>query len=397
MSYEATQRDALAQRRLSRAGLIGGALAIIILGAGITHRLTHEHQLKGWTEAQAVSTVSVVVPIQEAGNGSLDLPGRLEAFTSAPIYARVNGYLKSWRVDIGDRVTAGEELAVIDTPELDQQLNQARADLASAQAEASLAKTTADRWQALLGSDSVSRQEVDDRTQDYASKKARVDAAQANLDRLVATKVFARIVAPFDGVITARNTDIGALINAGSGSGSGSGETQLFSVSSVDKLRVYVRVPQEYAPMVKPGDVATFNVPEYPGKSFTAKVVGLADSVNAASGTTLVQLMVDNPGHQLMPGDFVNLRFALPTLAGTVRVPASALIFDNQGLRMATVDNHDEVHFRKVAIERDLGNAVEIGSGLTAADRVIDAPPDGLAEGDHVRIASPRGKGANHG
>jgi multidrug efflux pump subunit AcrA (membrane-fusion protein) len=232
MSYEPTPRGTPAQRQLSRAGMAGAALAFIIVAAGVTQRVKDEHQLKTWTEAQAVPSVNVIAPLKDAQGGSLDLPGRLEAFTSAPIYARVSGYLKSWRVDIGSPVKAGEELAEIDTPELDQQLNQAKADLASAEADESLAKTTADRWQALLGSDSVSRQEVDEHTQDYASKKARVIAAQANVDKLVATKRFARIVAPFDGVITARDTDIGALINAGGGTG-----PQLFAVSSVDKLR----------------------------------------------------------------------------------------------------------------------------------------------------------------
>ncbi|QCP52959.1 efflux RND transporter periplasmic adaptor subunit [Trinickia violacea] len=391
MSSEPTSRSSLPQRQLTVAAMAGTAVAIVIVAAGAAVRVKDAHQLKNWTEAQAVPTVSWIAPARPASGGLLDLPGRLEAFTDAPIYARVSGYLKSWRVDIGDRVKAGEELAVIDTPELDQQLNQAKADLASAQADASLAKTTADRWQALLDSDSVSRQEVDDRTQDYAAKKARVVAAQANVERLVATKAFAKIAAPFDGVITARNTDIGALINAGSGS-----EAQLFSVSNVDKLRVYVHVPQDYAPMVKPGDTATFNVPEYPGKRFTAKVAGLADSVSAASGTTLVQLMVDNPGHLLLPGSFVNLHFALPVQAGALRVPASALIFDNRGLRIATIDDHDNVRFKPVAIERDLGSAVEIGSGLTASDRVIDTPPDGLAEGDPVRVASAGSKAAKH-
>ncbi|WP_207005051.1 efflux RND transporter periplasmic adaptor subunit [Trinickia mobilis] len=392
MSSEPTPRSSLPQRQLSIAGIAGAIVAVVIVAAGVTVRVTDARRLKNWTEAEAIPTVTVIAPAQPASGGMLDLPGRLEAFTSAPIYARVSGYLKSWRVDIGDRVKAGEELAIIDTPELDQQLNQAKADLASAQADASLAKTSAERWQALLASDSVSRQEVDDRTQDYAAKKARVISAQANVDRLVATKAFAKIVAPFDGVITARNTDIGALINAGSGS-----EAQLFSVSSVDKLRVYVHVPQDYAPMVKPGDTAAFTVPEFPGKRFAAQVVGLADSVNAASGTTLVQLMVDNPGHLLLPGSFVNLHFALPVRAGTLRVPASTLIFDDHGLRLATVDDHDEVHFKPVAIEQDLGNAVQIGSGLAASDRVIDTPPDGLAEGDHVHVASAAGKAAHHG
>ncbi|WP_158906009.1 efflux RND transporter periplasmic adaptor subunit [Burkholderia sp. L27(2015)] len=392
MSYEPTSRAALPQRQLSFAGIVGGALAVIIVVGGITLRLKHEHQLKDWTQTQAIPSVDVVVPAKEAPGGSLDLPGRLEAFESAPIYARVSGYLKSWRVDIGSPVKAGEELAVIDTPELDQQLNQAKADLTSAKADAALAKTTADRWQGLLASDSVSHQEVDDRTQDYVAKQARVAAAQANVDRLVATKGFARIVAPFDGVITARDTDVGALINAGGGAGA-----QLFSVSSVDQLRLYVRVPQEYSPMIKSGGAGTFTVPEYPGKTFTATVVGLADSVNAESGTTLVQLLVANPGHLLLPGGFVNLHFALPARAGALRVPASALIFDNRGLRLATVDGRDAVRFKSVVILQDLGNAVDIGSGLADSDRVIDTPPDGLVEGDHVQVISLGAKVANHG
>jgi RND family efflux transporter MFP subunit len=238
----------------------------------------------------------------------------------------------------------------------------------------------------------VSRQEVDERTQDSAVKAARVAAAQANLDRLVATKSFAKIVAPFDGVITARETDVGALINAGGGTG-----PQLFAVSSVDKLRLYVRVPQEYAPEIKPNGTATFTVPEFPGKPFTATVTSLADSISAESGTTLVQLQVDNPGHLLLPGGFVNLHFALPSRAGALRVPASTLIFDNQGLRIATVDRSNTVRFKPVVISHDLGNAVDIGSGVSDGDRVIDTPPDGLAEGDHVQVIAPTAKGTHHG
>jgi RND family efflux transporter MFP subunit len=383
------------QRLLSFAGIAGALAALVILGTGSAVRAKASHQLKDWTEAQAVPVVKVIEPSAPASGGTLNLPGRLESFTDAPIYARVNGYLKSWRADIGDHVKAGQVLATIDTPELDQQLLQARADLTSAQADAALAKTSAERWQALLGSDSVSRQEVDDRTQDYAQKKGRVAAAQANVDRLVAMKAFATIVAPFDGIVTARNTDIGALIDAGSSS-----HAQLFSVSSVDRLRVYVHVPQYYAPMVKPGSSANFTVPEYPGQHFTANVVGLADAVNASSGTTLVQLQVDNPGHRLMPGSFVTLHFALPALAGAMRIPASALIFDEQGLRVATLDAQGKVRFKPVAIEQDLGNAVDIGSGLEASDHVIDTPPDGLSEGDRVRVnsvGSTADKAAHHG
>jgi RND family efflux transporter MFP subunit len=377
---------------LLRAAMIGAAAAIVILATGTAVRARNSRDLKDWTEMQAIPTVTMIRPAPPAPGGALNLPGRLESFTDAPIYARVNGYLKSWRVDIGDRVKAGQVLATIDTPELDQQLIQAKADLASAQADAALAKTSAERWQALLGSDAVSRQDVDDRTQDYAQKKARVAAAQANVDRLVAMKAFATIVAPFDGVITARNTDIGALIDAGSSS-----HTQLFSVSSVNRLRVYVHVPQFYAPMIKRGGSADFTVPEYPGRHFTANIVGLADAVNASSGTTLVQLQVDNAAHLLLPGSFVTLHFALPAPGGAMRIPASALVFDEHGLRVATIDSHDEVRFKPVAIEQDLGKAVEIGSGLSSSDRVIDTPPDGLSEGDRVHVAPNGVEAASHG
>jgi RND family efflux transporter MFP subunit len=391
MSDEPTPRST-PRRMLSRAGMIGAAAAVVILATGTAVRARNSRELKDWTETQAIPTVTVIRPAPPASDGALNLPGRLESFTDAPIYARVNGYLKSWRVDIGDRVKAGQVLATIDTPELDQQLIQAKADLASAQADAALAKTSAERWQALLDSDAVSRQEVDDRTQDYAQKKARVAAAQANVDRLIAMKAFATIVAPFDGVVTARNTDIGALIDAGSSS-----HTQLFSVSSVNRLRVYVHVPQFYAPMVKRGGSADFTVPEYPGRHFTASIVGLADAVNASSGTTLVQLQVDNAAHLLLPGSFVTLHFALPVPDGAMRIPASALIFDEHGLRVATVNSHDEVRFKPVAIEQDLGKAVEIGSGLSGSDRVIDTPPDGLSEGDRVHVARSGVEAASHG
>ena len=392
MSDKPTPRSPQPHRILSFAGVIGTAVALVILATGSTVRARSSRQLEDWTEAQAIPAVKIIKPLAPAVSGALTLPGRLESFTDAPIYARVNGYLKSWRADIGDPVKAGQVLATIDTPELDQQLNQAKADLASAQADASLAKTSATRWQALLGSDAVSRQEVDDRTQDYAQKKARVEAAQANADRLVAMKKFATIVAPFDGVVTARNTDVGALIDAGSSS-----HTQLFSISNVDRLRVYVHVPQYYSPMVKPGGIASFRVPEYPGQNFVARVVGLADSVNASSGTTLVQLQIDNPGHRLLPGSFVTMDFALPPSPGAVRIPASALIFDERGLHVATVDPMGKVRFKPVAIEQDLGNIVEIGAGLQASDRVIDTPPDGLGNGDPVRVMGSGGSAEHHG
>ncbi|MDQ7978634.1 efflux RND transporter periplasmic adaptor subunit, partial [Paraburkholderia sp. SARCC-3016] len=295
-------------------------------------------------------------------------------------------------VDIGGHVKAGQLLAVIETPEIDQQLIQAKADLQTAKANADLAETTAKRWRAMLGTDAVAQQDVDTRNGDYAAKKALVDAAQANLDRLVATKSFARIVAPFDGVVTARDTDIGALINAGSG---GVGQ-ELFQVSDVRQLRVYVQVPQNYAPIVHAGTIAMLTVPAYPNEQFPARVVASADSVNAASGSTLVQLLVDNSAGKLLPGGFASVQFKLPVAPDALRVPASALLFDSHGLRIATVGQGDHVVYKRVTIARDLGDAVEIGSGLLPTDRVIDAPPDGLAEGDKVAIAA-GGKKAAHG
>ncbi|MFL9900543.1 efflux RND transporter periplasmic adaptor subunit [Paraburkholderia fungorum] len=384
------------RRRLVFIGVTAIAVAVIVVAAGVTLRAVDARNLKSWTNAQLIPTVTVVSPVSAANGPTLDLPSHLEAYSRAPIFARVSGYLKSWSAEIGTPVKAGQLLAVIESPELDQQLLQARADLASAQANAALAGTTAKRWQALLGTDSVAQQEVDDRTGDYTAKKAAVAAAQANVDRLLATKGFERIVAPFDGVVTARDTDVGALINAGSG---GVGQ-ELFVVSDVKRLRVYVQVPQTYAPDVRNGTTATLSVPEYPGQHFTARVVAAADSVNAASGTTLVQLLVDNTDGKLLPGGFASLQFKLPVQQNAVRVPASALIFDAHGLRVATLGANGRVVFKTVTINRDFGDSVEIGSGLAATDRVIDTPPDGLVDGDHVQVASSAsaaGKGGANG
>jgi RND family efflux transporter MFP subunit len=328
----------------------------------------------------------VVVTTPEAGNGKspLELPAQMDAYTNAPIYARTSGYLKSWSKDIGATVKAGDLLGEIDTPDLDQQLLQTQADLASAKANAALAATTAKRWQVLhqTDPDSVSQQSVDQYNGDYAAKQAQVNAAQANFDRLKALKSYARIVAPFDGRVTARNTDVGALVTADSGGG-----MPLFQISDTSKLRVYVRVPQVYAPSIHRGDEATLSVPEYPGKTFTAKVEADARAISPTSGTTLVQLLVDNPEGKLLPSSYASISFNLASAALGVRVPAEALIFDDKGLRVATLDANDQVKFKSVTIRRDYGKSVELGSGLEPGDRVISNPPDGLVDGDPVRIA----------
>jgi RND family efflux transporter MFP subunit len=379
---------AINPRRLRLAGAIGLAVFAAIVVIGIATRISEARSLRERTDEQAVPTVTVSPPQANADAVPLQLPGRLEAYTNAPIYARISGYLKSWNEDIGARVKAGQLLGEIETPDLDQQIAQARADLASAKANAALAATTARRWQALRGSDSVAQQEVDERSSDYTAKQAQANAAQANLDRLMALKAFTRIVAPFDGTVTARNTDVGALINAGAGG------SALFEVADTSKLRVYVRVPQSFAPSIHRGDAAELSVPEYPGQTFKAKVEADARAIAPGSGTTLVQLLVDNPDGRLLPGGYASVRFALPAATKGLSVPASALVFNSQGLRIATLGADDRVHFKQVTIRHDYGKTVELGSGLEPGDRVIESPPDGLADGDRVHIANNDSKAA---
>jgi RND family efflux transporter MFP subunit len=373
-------------RSVRLVGVIALVVVVIVVIIGLATRVVASRTLKTWTNQQTVPTVNVALPEKNGAGATLDLPGRIEAFTQAPMYARVGGYLKSWKVDIGARVKAGQLMAEIDTPDLDQQLLQARADLASAQANEALASTTAKRWQAMLASDSVAKQEVDEKTGDFTAKRALANAAKANVDRIEATKGYTRIVAPFDGIVTARNTDVGALINPGSSAGG----QPLFVVSDVRKLRVYVQVPQAYVPSIATGATARMTVPEYVGKTFTAKVESSAQAVNASSGSTLVQLSVDNTDGKLMPGSFTSVHFTLDASATALRVPASALIFDGSGLHLATVGEGDKVTFKTVTIQHDYGKTVEIGSGLNASDRVIDSPPDGLVNGDQVQIAKPQ-------
>jgi RND family efflux transporter MFP subunit len=363
--------------------------ALIIIAHGVITRAAESSRLHDWTEAQAVPTVAVIAPGSDANSSGIELPGRLEAYTRAPIYSRVSGYLKSWKYDIGARVKAGDLLAEIETPDLDQQLLQVRADLTTAQANAALAQTTAKRWQSLASTGAVARQDVDDKVGDYTAKQAMAKAALANVDRLIAMKNFARIVAPFDGVVTARNTDVGALINVGGSSGQ-----ELFVVSDVRKLRVYVNVPQTNVPSVPPGTKATISVPDRPNAKYSAEVESSSQAVNAASGTTLMQLIVDNQAGDLLPGGYASVRLDLASRGDVLSVPASALIFDAKGLSVATVGADNRVSIKPVTIARDLGKLVELGSGIAATDRVIESPPDGIANGAEVRIAATASKPA---
>src|SRR6202049_4777873 len=325
-------------RRLRLAGGGFALLAIAIVAYGLVSRAAQNSRVHNLTEAQAVPSVAIVAPSDVENQAGLDLPGRLEAYIRAPIYARVPGYLKGWKYDIGGKVKAGDVLAEIDTPDLDQQLMQARADLSVAQANAKLAQISAERWQSLAGTDAVAKQDVDTRTFTLNANVAQVKAAQANVDHLAAEEGFKRLIAPFDGIVTARTTDIGALINVGAAGGA-----QLFVVSETGKLRVYVNVPQNYVPSVPPGTKATITVPEHPGKTYSGTVEASAQAVDPTTGTTLMQIMVDNSAGEMMPGDYASIHLQMPAAANVLSVPSSALIFDAKGLSIATVDSGNRV------------------------------------------------------
>ena len=369
-------------RQLRLAGIIFLVIAIAIAAFGLVSRAAQNSRLRDLTEVRAVPTVAIVAPSPVENQQGLDLPGRLEAYIRAPIYARVAGYLKSWKYDIGGRVKTGDVLAVIDTPDLDQQLIQARAALSVAQANAKLAQITAERWQSLAGTDAVAKQDVDQRTFTWNADVAQVKAAQANVDQLAAEQGFKHLTAPFDGIVTARETDIGALINVGAAGGA-----ELFVVSETGRLRVYVSVPQNYVPSVPPGTRAQIRVPEHPGKTYTGTVEASAQAVTPTTGTTLIQIIVDNAAGELMPGGYASIHLQIAGPANVLSVPSSALIFDAKGLSIATVSSDNRVLLKRVSIQRDLGAVVELAAGLAASDRVIQNPPDGIGNGDEVRIA----------
>jgi RND family efflux transporter MFP subunit len=373
--------------RLGVAGLLTALGAVALVVTGIGDREKSSAQLRQWTEAQAVPTVSILTLDAKPGVNKLNLPGRLEANLRAPIYARVSGYVKDWKVDIGAAVKAGQTLAEIEAPDLDQQLLQARADLSSAQASEQLAAVTLSRGKTLLTSSALSQQEMDQRAADLANKQAAVHSAEANVERLQVLAAYKNVAAPFDGIVTERNTDIGALISAGSSAG-----LAMFVISDVHKLKVTINVPQNYAPAIRIGAKATVTVPEYPGRMFPAVVEASARSVDFNTGTTRMQLSVDNANGDLMPGGYANVQADLAGAAGLFRIPVSALIFDASGLRVATLDADDHVVFKPITIARDLGSEIEVGAGIQADDRVIAAPPDGLAAGDLVHVVEPSGK-----
>ncbi|WP_175924287.1 efflux RND transporter periplasmic adaptor subunit [Burkholderia latens] len=381
-------------KRLPNLKLVATIVVLIAVGivtTGIVGRANAKQEMTRWSAEQAVPTVVAYTP-SAAGNGAtLVLPGHLSAFESAPIHAQVSGYLHAWYADIGAHVKSGQLLGLIDTPELDQQLQQARADLQSSLANERLAASTAARWTEMLAQDSVSQQETDEKTSDLAAKKAIVAANEANVRRLEALEGFKRIVAPFDGVVTARKTDIGQLISAGGDAG-----PELFAVSDVHQMRVYVSVPQNETAAIRPGMTATLTVPEHPDESFHATLADTDDSISDSTGTLLVQLIVDNRDGKLIPGEYTEVRFSLPTNSNhALTIQASSLIFRQAGLQVAVVSKDNRAVFKPITIATDFGTRVQVATGLAPTDRVIDNPPDSLSAGDLVRLAAPVGGAAS--
>ncbi len=373
-------------RKLRLFALIAATAVVAVVATGILSRERGNARLRELTDVQALPTVAVATPSMKALSPYINLPGRLEAFSRAPIYARVSGYLKEWKVDIGSPVKAGQVLAEIEAPDLDQQLLQGRADLLNAEAAAKLAEATLKRRQSLADSKIISQQDLDERIADLASKQASVKSNQANVDRLEALAGYKKVVAPFGGIVTARETDVGALINAGSSSA-----PAMFTISDISKLRVYVNVPQAFVPNIKIGSKATVSVPEYPDRDFQATVEASSQAVDVQTGTTRMQLVVGNESGLLLAGGYANVRIDLSREVQPLHIPASALLFDQNGLRVAVVGSDDKVTLKRVKIARDLGREIEIATGLAAEDRVIITPPDGLVEGAQVRIAKKGG------
>jgi RND family efflux transporter MFP subunit len=371
------------RRALTNAGIVALVVAAVVVIGGVISRSGAERDNKAWTQAQSIPVVSV-----ETSDRTLALPGTLQAWYGAQIYSRVPGYLRIWYDDIGAHVTKGQVLAIIDTPELDAQIVQARADLASAQAAQRLSQITANRWSGLLKQDAVSKQESDEKSGDLAVKTAQVNAAKANLDRLLSLKGFSRITAPFNGVVTARRTDIGALVNAGAGATSAS---ELFEVSQIQPLRLYVDVPQVDMAEIRQGVGVTLTVPEYPDKVFPAKLATTSNAVSVKTGTLQTELVVDNGQGLLKPGDYAQVKFVASPQAGNaaapLRVPSSALLFRKTGAQLVLLGPNDRVRLVQVGVGRDLGATLEITRGLSATDKVVDNPPDSIVNGELVRLA----------
>ena len=370
-----------------RRGWLWALLAFVALAAvvisGVLPRIQARAALKKETQEMAIPTVAVVHAKRSEPAQEIVLPANVQAFMDAPIYARTNGYLRKWYVDIGAHVKAGQLLAEIETPEVDQQLRQARADLATAEANVHLAEITAERYAGLLKTDSVSKQDADNAESDFAAKKAAVQSSEANVKRLEDLQSFEKVYAPFAGVVTARNTDVGALIDPGS---SGGTRTELFHISQPGKLRVYVSVPEAYSQAAKPGLTADLTLAEFPGRRFQGTLVRTANSIDALSRTLLVEISVNNPTGELLTGSYAEVHLKLPSPQSTLILPVNALMFRSEGLRVVVVNN-GQTDLRPITIGHDFGSEVEVIAGLTGDEAVVVNPPDSIETGQQVRIA----------
>ncbi|HKD78951.1 MAG TPA: efflux RND transporter periplasmic adaptor subunit [Candidatus Angelobacter sp.] len=367
----------------------GGRLALLVLvllllaGAfAVARRLSERGALAKETERLAIPTVGVTKPGIEPAADQLVLPAQLQPYVDSPIFARTNGYLLRWNKDIGSRVTKGELLAEIDTPEVDQELMQAKAARQQTEAQLSLAKSTAERWTNLRKTDSVSQQEADQQVSAYAQAQANFAAADANVRRLQQLESFKRVYAPISGVLTSRNTDVGALITAGSG-----GQTRpLFNIAQVDPLRVFVSVPQMNAPSIRAGLPAYIELREFPGQKFSGKVVRTADAIDLATRTLLTEIDVPNPGNRLLPGSYAEVHFAVPIPTTRMSVPVNTILFRPEGPRVAVVGPDHKIRLKAISIGRDFGTRIEILSGLDANDQIVLNPADSIEEGQEVNV-----------
>ena len=375
---------AAADPRTRRYVLILVSVAVLFAIWGIVTRLSARIALEKQASAAGVATVTTTKPHAGPGSDKLVLPGSVQAFYEAPIYARTNGYLKVWNTDIGTPVKKGQLLALIDTPEVDQELLQAQADLATAAANYQLARTTNDRWQGLLSTESVSQQDADQRAGDAAAKAAARQSAAANVARLRELESFKRVLAPFDGIVTQRNTDVGALINAGQSAGNA-----LFRVADVHRLRIYVSVPQPYASAIHPGLSAELEFADHPGRLYQAVVANSAQALDANSRTLQVELQIDNAKGELLPGSYAQVYFTLAGVDNTLRIPVNTVLFRTDGLRVAVLDEQHRVHLRSITEGRDFGTEIEVLSGLTVNDVLVANPPDSISDGMQVRLAPP--------
>jgi RND family efflux transporter MFP subunit len=380
----ADDSDKNLRRKVHRYSLILLVVALVLGVWGEVSRSLARSSLAKETADASMPTVTTTNPNRTALGEELVLPGNVQAFIEAPIYARTNGYLKIWYTDIGSRVTKGQLLGEIETPEVDQQYAQAQADLATARANETLSNSTNERWKGLLATESVSKQDAEEKAGDAAAKKAASDSAAANVARLRELESFKRVVAPFAGVITARNTDIGALINAGQSAG-----TELFRIADTHQLRIYVLVPEAYAAVTNPGLEAELHFAEQPNKTYTAKTVRTSNALNPTLKTLQVELQLDNAKGEVFPGAYAEVHFKLPANAESLRLPANTVLFRAAGLQVATVDDQDHVKLKSVVQGRDFGSTIEILSGIEPDDKVIVNPPDSLTDGAVVRIAPP--------